>query len=651
VIAAIYARKSTEQAGVSDEEKSVTRQVEHARAYAARKGLTVLDEHIYVDDGISGAEFVKRPAFLRMMNALRPRPPFQVLIISEESRLGREQIETAWAFKQIIDAGVRIFCYLDDKEPTLDTALGKFLLSATNFAAEVEREKASQRTYDAMRRKAEAGHVTGGRVYGYDNVEAFADSPGPDGKHKRLYVTRKINPEQAAVVRRIFALCAAGDGFTRIAKALNAEHIPPPRSGSKGWAPTAIREIVYRPLYRGEITWNQTQKIHRRGTKAQRRRTEAEVLRIPAPDLRIVPDDLWQAAHDRLARTRNAYRLDGPSGAEPRPSRLDGDSPYLLSGMLRCTACGGAIISLSRHHGRRRGFFYGCAYNSKRGPEVCPNNVHLPQAILEQAVLDAMAEALDEHLVAAAIERAVGRLREGQETEVDRRASIEREISVIEAKQQRLVEAIKHGEALEPLVAALKVEQERQAALRAELEGFAQFANVSSLDRKRLERDLTALAADARELLGGHTREARRLLQKMLIDRLECEPFREGGVTGYRFAGEATYGGLLAGEAWPTNSGGPNGIRTRAASLLRGALEQHPDTEFERGRGCCHRNKAPPCNQPRGYRGESSQGGNRCPIEAKTDALADITPRTKARVLELLLCPSNAASALVGPLS
>ncbi len=38
MIAAIYARKSTEQKGVADEQKSVTRQVEHATAYAARKG-------------------------------------------------------------------------------------------------------------------------------------------------------------------------------------------------------------------------------------------------------------------------------------------------------------------------------------------------------------------------------------------------------------------------------------------------------------------------------------------------------------------------------------------------------------------------------------------------------------------------------------
>ena len=53
---AICARNSTEQDGVNDEDKSVTRQVEHAAAYAKKKGWTVADEHTYSDDGISGAE-------------------------------------------------------------------------------------------------------------------------------------------------------------------------------------------------------------------------------------------------------------------------------------------------------------------------------------------------------------------------------------------------------------------------------------------------------------------------------------------------------------------------------------------------------------------------------------------------------------------
>src|SRR5262244_3082574 len=114
MIAAIYARKSNEQNGVSD------------------------------------AEFARRPGFLRLMNALKPKPSFQVLIMSEESRLGREAIETAYALKQIVTAGVRVFFYLEDRERLLESPTDKVMLSLTTFADELEREKARQRTHDAL---------------------------------------------------------------------------------------------------------------------------------------------------------------------------------------------------------------------------------------------------------------------------------------------------------------------------------------------------------------------------------------------------------------------------------------------------------------------------------------------------------------------
>jgi DNA invertase Pin-like site-specific DNA recombinase len=98
MIAAIYARKSTDQ-NLPDAEKSVTRQVEHATAYATRKGWTVDPADVYTDDGISGGGVREAPGFLRLMAALTPHAPFEVLILSEPSRLGREQIETAYAVK------------------------------------------------------------------------------------------------------------------------------------------------------------------------------------------------------------------------------------------------------------------------------------------------------------------------------------------------------------------------------------------------------------------------------------------------------------------------------------------------------------------------------------------------------------------------
>ena len=103
--AAIYARKSTEQTGVADEARSVARQIEHAKAYALKKGWTVPDELIFVDDGISGAEFERRPGFQRLLASLKHRPPFQFLVVMDESRLGRESIEVSSLLK-LISVGV-----------------------------------------------------------------------------------------------------------------------------------------------------------------------------------------------------------------------------------------------------------------------------------------------------------------------------------------------------------------------------------------------------------------------------------------------------------------------------------------------------------------------------------------------------------------
>jgi site-specific DNA recombinase len=132
------------------------------------------------------------------MNALKPRAPFQVLIMSEESRLGGEQLEVGYALKQVIQAGVRVFFYLEDRERSLDSPTDKIMMSLTTYADELEREKGRQRTYDAMLRKAKLGHVTGGICFGYRNVEVV----GADGR--RSHAARDIDPAEADVIRRIF---------------------------------------------------------------------------------------------------------------------------------------------------------------------------------------------------------------------------------------------------------------------------------------------------------------------------------------------------------------------------------------------------------------------------------------------------------------
>src|SRR5437867_61459 len=182
---------------------------------------------------------------------------------------------TPAAILQLEEAGVEIRSYLNDGPITLATETGEMSAVLASMLASFERRRARERTYDALRRRAEAGAVTGGRVYGYRNQR---DGAG--------YVRRVIDQAEAAVVRQIFTLYAEGDGLTRIAKRLNLEGVSAPRTGTGSWAPTAVREIIRRELYAGVVVWNRSQKITRRGTKAQRQRPEAEWLRREAPELR-----------------------------------------------------------------------------------------------------------------------------------------------------------------------------------------------------------------------------------------------------------------------------------------------------------------------------------------------------------------------------
>lgn len=561
MIAAIYARKSTEQTGVADEQKSVARQIEHARQYATRKGWTTDASAVFVDDGISGAEFANRPGFLRLMNALKPRPAFQVLVMSEESRLGREAIETAYALKQLVQAGVRVFFYLEDRERTLDSPTDKIMLSLTAFADELEREKARQRTYDAMIRKARAGHVTGGRVFGYDNVEILGD----DGR--RSHVVRQINEAEAAIVRRIFELSSAGAGLTRITKTLNDNAAPAPRPQQgrpAAWANSTVREVLLRPLYRGEIVWNQTRKRDGWGQTNRSRRAATDVLRIPAPALRIVAEDLWQAAQAQFS-TRAAR---AGSGGFSRGGDLT-RTRYLLSGFGRCARCGGGFAAHSRSHGGRRQFFYGCTSHWKRGAAVCTNNLVVRMEILDDEVLSTLQDDVCRpRIIEEAIRLALAELAPGR---VDReRARLETARATAQAECERLAEAIAQGGPLTALLERLHGAQERRDEADATLTRLDARA-ASGVNLQGMEHRLRAKLADWRGLLRRNVESGREVLRALLVGPLVFTPIVEDRRRGYAFSGTIALDRLLSGVVnLPTVVASPTGIVTGWQLPVRG---------------------------------------------------------------------------------
>lgn len=525
MIAAIYARKSTDQSAVADDQKSVARQVEHARAYAVRKGWTVSDEHVFVDDGVSGAEFAARPGFVRLMNALKPRPTFQVLVMSEESRLGREAIETAYALKQLVTAGVRVFFYLEDRERTLDSPTDKIMLSLTAFADELERVKARQRTHDAMHRKARAGHVTGGRTFGYDNL----DVAGPNGT--RAYVVQQINDAEAAIVRRIFDLATTGAGLKTIAKRLNAEGVRSPRAQrgrSHSWAPSSVREVLHRETYRGRRIWNRTKKRDTWGQQRQHDRPASEWLAVEQEHLRIVPETLWQAAHERISARRAAYGRwqRGESGGQP-----DGRGVrrhYFLTGFGRCEACGGSMQAVSRASGPGRLRRYVCGMYWNRGCSVCANGRMVEMPIADRAVHDLIREeVLRPRVIEWALDRVL-ELLEDDHAGPDLRADLTRRLIAVETELANLTETAAKGGAVPIVLDAITRRDDERRRLTVEIAALGK-AQICAISPRASRDELRGFLADWSGLLTENVTEARPVLDLVLAgQRIGFSPTADG---------------------------------------------------------------------------------------------------------------------------
>ncbi len=549
MFAAIYARKSTDQTGVAEEAKSVTRQVERARAYAAMKGWTIVGEHVYTDHGISGAEFERRLGLQALLSALSPRAPFQILIVMDKDRLGREMYDALPILKRLSEAGVRVFEYLKDREVLLDTPTNKLIQSIEFYAAEAERDQASRRVKDALTVKARAGHVVGGRRFGYTNMRI-------DG-----HVEKQVNPTEAPTVIKMFELAVQGFGCRRIAARLNDEGHPTPRGA--WWSASTVRDALRCETYRGVVVWNKTAKRDAWGKRRHRRRPADDWISAARPALRIVSDELWAAARARVEESRATFlRASGRQAGTP----INGiESQHLLIGLGSCYCNRG----LTARRGR-----YMCLGFVKGGKTACGNNMKLALQAADEAVLSAVEDqVLRPEVIAVAIQEAVRRLRPEEDQHAERRR-LESAVAKVEAELARLVGAIKSGTngGPETLVRAIEDVEGERNRLRGALASLDALKEVAHMDAARLEQDLRARLVDWRSLMVRHGTQARQILRTLLVGRLRFTP----NDRGCEFEGEgqleplvgtlATAGSFLGGLEW---SGSPPRLRFRPSGRRR----------------------------------------------------------------------------------
>jgi site-specific DNA recombinase len=209
--AAIYARYSSE----NQREASIDDQVEICRRYAAQHGIEVLT--VFDDKAISGSNR-NRPGFQALLTAARKRQ-FDLVLVEALDRLTRRLSDVAAVFDELQFLGLGLHAV--NVGPVTTMHVGLLGTMAQMFLSDLR-----DKTRRGQLGRILKGRVAGGKAYGYEVL------PGDETGHGG----RKIDPEEAKIMRRIFSLFAGGLSPRAIAKKLNAEGTKGP--GGRPWQDT-----------------------------------------------------------------------------------------------------------------------------------------------------------------------------------------------------------------------------------------------------------------------------------------------------------------------------------------------------------------------------------------------------------------------------
>jgi len=374
----IYARLSREDGedGVSN---SIKNQFAMLRDYAEHHGLMPYIE--IQDDGYSGTNF-QRPGWQELIAKVEA-DEVACIILKDSSRMGRNYLKAGLYREMFHEKGVRLICVNEG----IDTANGDDdFMAFREIISEWYARDTSKKIKSVFLSKAKSGKPTASMPpYGYVK--------DPSDKNKWL-----VDPEAAAVVRRIFQLTVEGKGVHTICGILAADKIERPsyHLGKRGigrhkndydrdqpyaWGSGTIGVILRQPAYTG-CTVNLRTAVENFKTKKTKQRPKSEWLVFENTHEAIVPQETWNLVQ-KLRETPR--RIDHLGDANP------------LTGLLFCAQCGAKLYNHRKAHMEKPTHtkltdIYNCSTyklsNSKFNTRCTPH--HIKTEAVQEIILDAL---------------------------------------------------------------------------------------------------------------------------------------------------------------------------------------------------------------------------------------------------------------------
>ena len=382
-------------------------------------------------------------------------------------RFGRNPREILRRYWELEEQGITVQSITEDLREEL------MLLLRAGIAGQ-DSKRTSERVTLALRKAAEQGKIVSRLPYGYVKIR--------DAEGERI---EQVPGEAAAIMLAYELATARNMGYKRMADELNRLGYRT-KSGAL-FAAQSVKLILLNPAMAGHAVF----------------RGQGEEILTENAYPAILNTEEWDTLQQRLTIRREGQHR----------GRTD-SSPYLLSGIVRCGHCGGAMAGAS--NGPKKHTYYVCC-NRKMARALCDQQISHRKEALEEAILGHLGQYSDPELVRELLEaqvhesdttnevelaRVSGRLAELEQAflndldRVDRRIMTEPEYLKRQEVRRQEQEALRsRKDDLEARLAAQKDMEAQAAALPVKVQSFLE--DFQGMDVRHQKAQLQAILKTA----------------------------------------------------------------------------------------------------------------------------------------------------------
>ena len=485
--AALYLRVST--ARQAEHDVSIPDQKRQGEAYCEARGLQLVET--FIEPGASATND-RRPEFQRMIEAGTSKPaPFDVVVVHSFSRFFRDHFELEFYVRKLAKNGVKLVSITQEMG---DDPMHVMMRQIMALFDEYQSKENAKHVMRALKENARQGFWNGSLPpIGYRTVAA--EQRGAKTKKKL-----EIDPLHADTVRLIYRLALEGDGTTgqmgvkNIVSYLNSRRIFT-RDGGR-WGIGQVHRILTRRTYMGEHEFNKR-------SKTKELKPVSEIVTVPVPP--IIDKETFEAVQ-KLLKARNPKVM---------PARVI-SGPTMLTGLIHCAKCGGAMTIRTGKGGRYR--YYACSIKARQGPTAC-EGMAVPMEKLDDLVARHLeGQLLQPERLETILAAALDRREEHAERRREHIAELNKRATESELRLKRLYDAIEAGvadlddPALKDRIDGLKAIRDQAKADAERAQAMLQNSGQRAVTPEMLRKFATTARQRIRLESGGYRRDHLRAL-------------------------------------------------------------------------------------------------------------------------------------------